>query len=75
MQNDDPFSDLYYANANLDKRQWQYIVGGAAFFAVFVPDFGHFRLGALVGVLTTSISSVYMISAALAQGQVILFSR
>lgn len=63
-------SDLYYANANLDKRQWQYIVGGAAFFAVFVPNFGHFRLGALIGVLTTSISSVYMISAALAQGQV-----
>lgn len=62
-------SDLYYANDNLNKREWQYIVGAVAFLTVFVPDFKHFRLGSLIGVLTTSITSVYMLIAAISQGQ------
>lgn len=63
-------SNLYYANSSLDKRQWQYIVGGVAFLAVLVPDFGHFRSGAFIGVVTTTITSVYLLIAALSYGQV-----
>lgn len=62
-------SDLYYANASLDKLQWEYIVGGVAFLAVFVPDYGHFRLGAVIGILTTTITSLYMFIASLSFGQ------
>ena len=63
-------SDLYYANASLNKPEWQYIVGGVAFLAVFVPDYGHFRSGAVNGILMTTVTSFYMFVAALSVGQV-----
>nr|XP_024369350.1 auxin transporter-like protein 2 isoform X2 [Physcomitrium patens] len=63
-------SDLYYANSNLNKREWQYIVGAVAFLAVFVPDYAHFRSGVAIGILTTTITSLYMFIAALSVGQV-----
>jgi predicted membrane-bound spermidine synthase len=65
---------LYYANASLDKLQWEYIVGGVAFLAVFVPDYGHFRSGAVIGILTTTITSLYMFIASLSIGQVLSLS-
>lgn len=65
-------SDLYYANANLNKREWQYIVGGVAFLAVLVPDYGHFRSGAVIGILTTTITSAYLFIASLSIGQVLI---
>lgn len=58
-------SNLYYANPRFDKRQWQYIVGGVAFLAVLVPDFGQFRSGAFIAVMTTTITSIYLLVAAL----------
>jgi auxin influx carrier (AUX1 LAX family) len=64
-------SNLYYANPRFDKRQWQYIVGGVAFLAVLVPDFGQFRSGAFIAVITTTITSIYLLVAALSLGQVI----
>ncbi|KAG0629728.1 hypothetical protein M758_1G125400 [Ceratodon purpureus] len=62
-------SNLYYANPRLNKREWTYIAGGVSFLAVLVPDFGHFRSGAFIGVITTTITSIYLLVAALSYGQ------
>lgn len=48
-------------------------MGGVAFLAVFVPDYGHFRSGAVIGILTTTVTSFYMFIAALSIGQVLGF--
>ena len=49
-------------------------MGGVAFLAVFVPDYGHFRSGAVIGILTTTITSLYMFIASLSFGQVLSLS-
>jgi len=63
-------SDLYYANDSLNKRQWGYVVGLFALISVIVPSFGHFRVGAIVGVSSTTITSLYLFVASLVHGQV-----
>jgi len=45
-------------------------VGGVAFLAIFVPDYGHFRTGAVIGILTTTLTSFYLFVASLSIGQV-----
>jgi MFS-type transporter involved in bile tolerance (Atg22 family) len=64
-------SDLYYANDSLNKRQWEYVVGLFALISVIVPSFGHFRVGAIVGVSSTTITGLYLFVASLVHGQVI----
>ncbi|KAH9566402.1 hypothetical protein CY35_04G128400 [Sphagnum magellanicum] len=63
-------SDLYYANDSLNKRQWEYVVGLFALISVIVPSFGHFRVGAIVGVSSTTITGLYLFVASLVHGQV-----
>jgi auxin influx carrier (AUX1 LAX family) len=63
-------SELYYANDNLDKRQWTYVVGALALISVFIPSFGHFRWGAILGVFSATFTALYLFAAALKHGQV-----
>jgi auxin influx carrier (AUX1 LAX family) len=63
-------SELYYANDNLDKRQWTYVVGALALISVFIPSFGHFRWGAILGVFSATFTAIYLFAAAISHGQI-----
>ncbi|CAM6043474.1 unnamed protein product [Sphagnum compactum] len=63
-------SELYYANDNLDKRQWTYVVGALALISVFIPSFGHFRWGSILGVFSATFTAIYLFAAALSHGQI-----
>lgn len=63
-------SDVYYMNSNWNKRQWLYLFGGLALPCVLIPTLHNFRLLSFIGIVTTSITSAYMTTAALEHGQI-----
>lgn len=68
------FSDVYYMNSAWNKRQWLYLFGGLALPCVFFPTLHNFRIISFIGIVTTSITSAYMTTAAIQHGQVFIFS-
>lgn len=62
---------MYYVSPRLNKQQWEFIVGGVAFLSVLLPNYGHFRACAIIGVLTTTFTSLYLIIGSLTHGQVL----
>ncbi|KAJ7296907.1 hypothetical protein O6H91_Y092600 [Diphasiastrum complanatum] len=64
-------SDLYYINSSLDKRQWMFLVGTFSLLSIFLPSFRHFRAGAVLAILTTTITAVYMTAASRTNGQIL----
>ncbi|EFJ10166.1 hypothetical protein SELMODRAFT_184022 [Selaginella moellendorffii] len=62
-------SNLHYLNSNVHKREWQILVGILSLLSVFMPGFSHFRFAAFIGVLTTTITAVYLAVAARTNGQ------
>lgn len=63
-------SDVYYLNSNWNKRQWLYLFGALALPCVLIPTLHNFRILSFIGIVTTSITSAYMTTAALEHGQI-----
>lgn len=63
-------SDVYYMNSNWNKRQWLYLFGALAVPTVMLPSIHNFRVVSLFGILTTTMTSAYMMTAALQNGQI-----
>lgn len=58
-------------NSNWDKRTWTILFGALAVPTVLLPSIHNFRIVSILGILTTSITSLYMTLAAVKHGQVI----
>jgi len=63
-------SNAYYLNPHLSKRTWALIFGAASLSVDLLPTLHNFRIFSFVGVLTTTYTSWYMLSSAIAHGQV-----
>ncbi|CAM6122191.1 unnamed protein product [Calypogeia fissa] len=63
-------SNLYYASDSLDKRHWTFVIGALSMISIFLPNFKHFRGISVVGVLSSSITALYLIIASQTHGQV-----
>lgn len=62
-------SNAYYLNPHLDKRTWALIFGAASLTVDLLPTLHNFRIFSFVGALTTTYTSWYMLSSAIAHGQ------
>lgn len=62
-------SNAYYLNPHLNKRTWAIIFGAASLSVDLLPTLHNFRIFSFVGVLTTTYTSWYMLTAALVRGQ------
>lgn len=63
-------SNAYYLNPHLNKRTWAIIFGALSLTVDLLPTLHNFRIFSFVGVLTTTYTSWYMLSAAISRGQV-----
>jgi len=63
-------SNFYILNNSFSKRDWSFIWGGIFMFVAFIPTFRHYRVLSVLGILTTTYTSWYMLVAALAQGPI-----
>lgn len=62
-------SNAYYLNPHIDKRNWTFIFGALATITVLLPSFHNFRIWSIIGVLTTTYTAWYMVTASLIHGQ------
>ncbi|XP_058082542.1 auxin transporter-like protein 4 isoform X2 [Magnolia sinica] len=63
-------SHVYYMNSSWNKRQWLYLFGALAIPTVLLPSVHNFRVASFLGIATTSITSAYMVVAAIQHGQI-----
>jgi auxin influx carrier (AUX1 LAX family) len=63
-------SNAYYLNSQVSKRTWAIIFGALSLTVDLLPTLHNFRVFSFVGALTTTYTSWYMLSSALANGQV-----
>ncbi|ONK63357.1 uncharacterized protein A4U43_C07F14210 [Asparagus officinalis] len=63
-------SHVYYMNSNWYKRTWTILFGALAVPTVLLPSVHNFRIVSVLGILTTTITSLYMTLAAVKHGQI-----
>ena len=63
-------SEAYYLNSHLTKRTWALIFGGLSLSVDLLPTLHNFRVFSFIGVLTTTYTAWYMLTATLTHGQV-----
>ena len=62
-------SNFYLLEERLDKRTWALLWGGAFCFMLFIPNFRHYRVMSVFGLLTTTYVSWFMLAESLHEGR------
>ncbi|GLJ38158.1 hypothetical protein SUGI_0776840 [Cryptomeria japonica] len=63
-------SNAYYLNSKYNKREWAIIFGAMSMLTCLLPSFHNFRVWSIMGVITTTYTSWYMVVAGLIHGKV-----